>query len=137
MKCVVLYINKNYSNVNKFRSVVIHISYISIFSGRFKELNFDANFLIDAIELRSNSIASTLASGTCLTISCLTSFPVQRFLTAIMTWTPRNARTLDVSAPIPLEAPTIVMILASYSMKYSKKWSTIDCRIFLSLNKLY
>ena len=83
------------------------LSYIRIFSGRPEELNSDANFLTDAIELRSNSIASTLAVGISLTIASLASLPATIFLTPIITWTPRNARTRVVSVPIPLEAPVI------------------------------
>lgn len=77
----------------------------STFKGRPNELKFDAKFLIDVIELRSNSIASSFASGTCLMIASLDRLPTPTFLTPIMTWTPRKASTLAVSAPIPLEAP--------------------------------
>ena len=35
----------------------------------------------------------------------LTFLPASKFLTPIMTWTPRNARTRAVSEPIPLDAP--------------------------------
>jgi len=74
-------------------------------SGRFKEQKSEANFLTDAKELRSNSSTSTLAVGISLIISSLTVFPAVKFRTPITTWTPRNARTLAVSAPMPLDAP--------------------------------
>ena len=74
-------------------------------SGRPEELNSSANFLTDAIELRSNSIASILAVGFPLTIASLTSLPAVIFLTPITTWTPRKARTRAVSVPIPLDPP--------------------------------
>lgn len=57
------------------------------------------------MELRSNSSTSTLAVGISLTIASLTVFPAARFLTPIVTWTPRNERTRAVSVPIPLDAP--------------------------------
>lgn len=50
-------------------------------------------------------MASTLAVGISLTIDSLTSFPAAMFLTAMITWTPLNARTRVVSVPIPLDAP--------------------------------
>jgi hypothetical protein len=74
-------------------------------SGRPEELNPAANFLTDAIELRSNSIASIFAVGFPLIIASLTSRPAVIFLTPITTWTPRKARTRAVSVPIPLDAP--------------------------------
>jgi len=64
-----------------------------------------ANFLTDAIELRSNSITSILAEGISLRIVSLTFLPLSTFLTAITTWTPRDARTRVVSRPRPLDAP--------------------------------
>lgn len=73
--------------------------------GRPEEINSVANFLTDAMELRSNSITSTFAVGISFSISSFTLIPVIVFLTAITTWTPRNARTRAVSAPIPLDAP--------------------------------
>ena len=78
-----------------------------MFRGRPDELKSDANFFTDAFELRSNSMASTLAVGISLTIASLASLPATIFLTPIITWTPRNARTLVVSVPIPLDAPVI------------------------------
>lgn len=84
-------------------------SYIRIFSGRPWLLYSEANFLTDAKELTSNSMASTLAEGISLTIASLTSLPAAIFLTAIITWTPRKARTRAVSVPIPLDAPMITM----------------------------
>jgi len=56
-----------------------------MFNGRAEELNSDANFLTDAIELKSNSITSTLALGISLSISSLTIFPALIFLTPIIT----------------------------------------------------
>lgn len=50
-------------------------------------------------------MASTLAEGISLTIASLTSLPAAIFLTAIITWTPRKARTRAVSVPMPLDAP--------------------------------
>lgn len=84
-------------------------TYTKIFNERPLDLNWDANFFTDSIELRSNSIASTLAAGISLTIASLTSFPAGRFLTPIKTCTPRSARTRAVSVPIPLEAPAILI----------------------------
>lgn len=83
------------------------ITYIRILSGRPDELKSAANFLTDAIELRSNSITSIFAAGISLSIVSLTSIPVLTFLTAITTWTPRNARIRVVSKPRPLDAPEI------------------------------
>jgi len=81
------------------------ISYTRMLSGRFKEPKSEANFLTDANELRSNSSMSTLAVGIFLIISSLIVFPAAKFRIPITTWTPRNARTLAVSAPMPLDAP--------------------------------
>ena len=78
-----------------------------MFNGRPEELNSDANFRIDAIEQRSNSMTSTLAVGISLSIASLTSCAAFKFLTPIITWTPRKARTRAVSAPIPLDAPVL------------------------------
>ena len=72
---------------------LLFFSYMRRFNGRLVELYSDPNFLTDAIELRSNSITSTLAVGISLTITPFTSLPAAIFLTPIMTWTPRNART--------------------------------------------
>lgn len=83
------------------------LTYIKRFKGRPEEVNLDANFLTEVEELRSNSMVSTLAPGIFLTIASLTSFPAAIFLTPIITFTPRNARTRAVSEPIPLDAPNI------------------------------
>lgn len=80
-----------------------------MFNGKPEALKSFANFLTDVIELRSNSMASTLAEGISFTIASLTSLPAAIFLTAIITWTPRNASTLEVSVPIPLDAPKIAV----------------------------
>ncbi|RHN81790.1 hypothetical protein MtrunA17_Chr1g0202941 [Medicago truncatula] len=77
-----------------------------MFNGRPEELNSDANFLTDSNELRSNSMTSTLAEGISLSIASLISLAATLFRTAIITWTPRKARTRVVSTPIPLVAPT-------------------------------
>lgn len=77
------------------------------FRGRLEELYSDANFLTDAIELRSNSITSILAPGISFSIASLTLLPLSVFLTAIITCTPRKARTRVVSTPIPLDAPKV------------------------------
>lgn len=82
-----------------------------MFRGRPEELKSEANFLTDDKELRSNSTASILAVGTFLTIASLTFSPAAIFLTPIITWTPRNARTLVVSDPIPLDAPINAMTI--------------------------
>lgn len=79
-----------------------------MFSGKPLESYSAANFLTDAKELRSNSKTSTLAFGISLRISSLTLFPAFMFLVAITTCTPRNARTRDVSKPIPPVAPEII-----------------------------
>ena len=68
-------------------------------------MNFNAKPLIDELELRSSSMASTLAFGISFLIASWTYLPAEIFLTAITTWTPRNARIRAVSAPIPLDAP--------------------------------
>lgn len=78
-----------------------------IFKGRPEELKSAAKFLTDAIELRSNSMASIFAVGISFVIVSLTTIPADIFLTPITTWTPRKARTRAVSVPIPLDAPII------------------------------
>ena len=83
-------------------------SYTRMFSGRPEELKFDAKFRTDAIELKSNSMVSTLAVGFSLTMASWTFLPVATFLTAITTRTPRNARTRAVSLPMPLDAPVLM-----------------------------
>ena len=60
---------------------------------------------MDPIELRSNSMTSILALGISFSICSLTFLPASVFLTAIITWTPRNVRTRVVSTPRPLDAP--------------------------------
>ena len=75
------------------------------FSGQPDELNSKANFLTEAIELRSNSITSIFADGISFAIVCFMSLDNVVFLTPIITWTPRSASTRAVSAPIPLVAP--------------------------------
>ncbi len=80
---------------------------MSRFSGRPKDIYSEANFLTDVIELRSKCITSILAVGISLSIVSLTFLPASKFLTAIITWTPRKARTRAVSTPIPLDAPDI------------------------------
>jgi len=79
-------------------------SYIKIFNERPYELNFEAKFRIDVIELRSSSMTSTLAVGTSLSIASLTVFAPIISITPIITWTSRKARTRAVSAPRPLDA---------------------------------
>lgn len=80
---------------------------MSIFSGKPEEIYSDANFLTDVIELRSNCITSILAVGISLSIASLTFLPASKFLIAIIVCTPRKARTLAVSIPMPLDAPEI------------------------------
>ena len=55
--------------------------------GRPEELKSDVNFLINASELRSNSMVSTLTAGISLTVVSLTSFQTTIFLIPIITWT--------------------------------------------------
>lgn len=55
------------------------------FRGRPEELKSDAKFLTDAIELRSNFMASIFAVGISFIIASLTSFPADVFLTPITT----------------------------------------------------
>lgn len=74
-------------------------------SGRPVELKSEANFRTEASELRSNSMASTLAVGISLTMVSRTSLPAAMFLTPMITCAPRSARTRVVSDPIPLDAP--------------------------------
>uniref|UniRef100_A0A2P2K9H1 Short-chain dehydrogenase n=1 Tax=Rhizophora mucronata TaxID=61149 RepID=A0A2P2K9H1_RHIMU len=83
---------------------------MSRFRGMPKEMNSDANFLTEAIELRSNSITSILAEGISLRNASFTSLPALTFLTAMTTWTPRNARTRAVSRPMPLVAPVTMAV---------------------------
>lgn len=78
-----------------------------MFRGRPEALKSDAKFLTDENELRSKSMTSSLAVGISLIIASLTSLPAETFLTAITTWTQRNASTRVVSVPIPLDAPVI------------------------------
>jgi len=96
--------------LNKHGSViqVSSFSYIKMFNGRPEEINSDANFLTDSNELRSNSMTSILAVGISLSIASLILLAVTLFLTAIITWTPRKARTRVVSTPIPLDAPVVI-----------------------------
>lgn len=98
-------------------------TYTRIFSGRPWLLKSEANFLTDAMELRSNSIASTLAEGFSLTIASWTFLPAVILRTAIITWTPRSARTRAVSVPMPLDAPVITngQWEQQYSMQYTHK----------------
>lgn len=56
-----------------------------IFSGRFRLLKSEANFLTEAIDVRSNSMTSTCAVGISFTIASLTLAPVDKFRTAITT----------------------------------------------------
>lgn len=90
---------------NRIITRVLQMSYMRMLRGRPKELQFDAKVLTDDIELRSNSITSTLAFGISLIIFSFTFLPLSTFRTAIITCTPCNARTRAVSAPIPLDAP--------------------------------
>lgn len=78
-----------------------------MFNGRSNALKLSAKVLTDDKELRSRAKTSTLAVGTSFIINSFTCSPVDKFLTPITTWMPRSARTLLVSAPIPLEAPEI------------------------------
>lgn len=80
---------------------------MSILSGRFIALKSEANFLTEAMEVRSSSSTSICALGISFNISFFTVAPADTFLTAITTWAPRSARTRAVSVPIPLDAPTI------------------------------
>lgn len=66
-------------------SRIINGAYMSIFSGRPEDVNSEANFLTEAIELRSSSIASTFADGISLLIFSFTSLAAAIFLTPIMT----------------------------------------------------
>lgn len=77
-------------------------------SGRPEEMNSDANFLMESLELMSTSMISILAVGISLSISSLTFVPETTFLTATITCTPRNANTLAVSTPMPLDAPVTI-----------------------------
>lgn len=90
-----------------------------MFSGRPEELKLVANFLTDAIELRSNSRALIFAHGFSLAIFPWTSLPASMFLTPITTLTPRNARTLAVSKPIPLDAPAPILLARTYKCIYT------------------
>ena len=62
-------------------------------------------------------MTSTLAAGISLTIASLTSLPEAMFLTPMITWTPRKARTRAVSVPIPLDAPKTQMKQKRYNHK--------------------
>lgn len=75
----------NKSHINPYQNIYKHATYTRTFRGRPKELNFDANFLTDVTELRSNSIASTFAFGTSLMIASLVLCPTAMFLTPIIT----------------------------------------------------
>nr|GMC80947.1 apolipoprotein N-acyltransferase [Ipomoea batatas]GMC83129.1 apolipoprotein N-acyltransferase [Ipomoea batatas] len=75
------------------------------FKGKPEALYSDTNFLIEAMELRSNSMTLTLALGISLTILLATALPLSRLRTAKITCTPRKARTRAVSAPMPHEGP--------------------------------
>lgn len=81
------------------------VTYINRFNDWPVELKSEANFLTDSMELRSNSIALTLAVGISVTIDSWTCFPAAIFLTPITTFAPRSARTRAVSRPIPLDPP--------------------------------
>lgn len=79
-----------------------------MFKGRPEAIYPVANFLTDAIELRSISMTVSLALGIPFSISSLTLVPEATFLTAITTCTPRKARTRVASAPIPFDDPEII-----------------------------
>lgn len=59
-------------------------------------------------------MASIFAEGFSLTMASLTFLPASIFLTPIMTWTPRNARTRAVSEPMPLDAPVTSARIEGY-----------------------
>lgn len=84
---------------------MMRLSYIKMFKGYPFERYCDANCRTDCIELISNSITSSFAFGIFSTMLSFTFLPDSRFLTGIMTCTPRKASTRVVSNPIPLVAP--------------------------------
>jgi hypothetical protein len=73
--------------------------------GRFIELNWSAKALTDLRELRSSLRTSTRAVGFFSVMRFLASDAASVFLAAMMTWAPLRAKTLEVSRPMPLDAP--------------------------------
>jgi hypothetical protein len=73
--------------------------------GSLRESNSEANLLTEAMELRSSSRTSILASGVLATMASLAMSPAETLRTAMTTRTPRSARTRAVSSPMPLVAP--------------------------------
>lgn len=79
--------------------------YIKMLRGRPNERNLSAKALTDLSELRSSFKTSTLAVGVHCRMCRCTSSAAAMFLAAMMTWAPLRAKTLAVSAPIPLAPP--------------------------------
>lgn len=100
---------------------VFAVSYTSIFRGRPQVLNSKANFLTDSMELRSSSITSNFALELSLIIASLICLAALTSLIPITTWTPRNASTRAVSAPMPLVAPA-----QTYLMKMSHLYQMLN-----------
>jgi len=102
-----------------------------MFRGRFRDSNSEANLLTDAMELRSSSSTSILATGILATMDSLTASPAATLRTGMTTCTPRSARTRAVSSPIPLDAPAqaarrLISSGAHHMSLLCRKWQSRD-----------
>lgn len=86
------------------------------------ERNLSEKARTDFSELRSSSKRSTLADGVVFRISCFASVAASMFLAAMMTWAPRSAKTLAVSAPMPLAPPVDVTVSCMRLTSGSLSW---------------
>ena len=80
-------------------------------------MNWDAKARTEAMDERSSSMTSSLASGAWARTASLTAWAAGRLLTAMTTWAPRSASVRAVSAPMPLDAPGWDEIGLDYTSK--------------------
>lgn len=73
--------------------------------GRHMVIYLFAKFLTDSSELTSSSITSMVALGQPINMVSLHFVAASTFLAAIITCTPRKARTRAVSRPMPVVGP--------------------------------
>jgi len=86
-----------------------------MFRGSFIELNWSAKALTDLRELRSSFRTSMRAVGFFSMMVFLASDAASVFLTAMTTWAPLRAKTLEVSRPMPLAPPDICQKNTSFN----------------------
>ena len=86
-----------------------------MFRGSFIELNWSAKALTDLRELRSSFRTSIRAVGFFSMMLFLASDAASVFLTAMTTWAPLRAKTLEVSRPMPLAPPDICQKNTSFN----------------------